>query len=77
MEETVLFKVTHINAIALLDILVSIAKTHHVTVTHAYTEHVATMVTHLIVNVPKVTAVIHVKSHHVLEIHVIVKERLC
>ena len=61
MAENVHFRATHINAFVLLDILVSIAKTHHATVIHAYTEHVVIMVTHLIASVPKVTAVIPVK----------------
>ena len=75
MEENVHFRATHINAIVLLGILVSIAKTHLVTVIHAYMEHVAIMETHLTASVPKVIAVIRVKLPHVLEIHVIIKAR--
>ena len=75
IKENVLFRATHINAIVLLDILVSIAKTHLVTVIHAYMEHVAITETHLTASVPKVIAVIRVKLPHVLEIHVIIKAR--
>ena len=61
MEARVLYKVTHTNAVVLLDILVSIVKKRHVLVTHVYMEYVDIMVILSNANVPKVIVVKHVK----------------